>query len=704
MAEWDSQLVRMLAENDLSYEDAARYVDDIRVIMKAIKLGWRWNTKEFEYREEWRTEEEEEGLTKTRKTARVMEAMMNSIMKGMRFTMEIGEDFKDNSLPTLDTRLWMEEGRIRYSYYEKPMCNKQVVHNNSAMGENSKIASLGQELIRRLKNTNLELKQGKIDEIVDNFAVKLVSSGYSTKQAHGIVTSGLKGFEKILKKQIDGVANIHRPAASGISTRNRKKLTGKTSWFKTRGKLENKTDTESKCSKTDAKEVTGTKEPRRTGKKETRCRMNQDKNTHNEDTRTTTVLFVQQTPGGVLAKRFREAERELSRLTGFRVKITERNGTKAKAILQKGNPWSELMCQNEECYPCTNGDKFDCTRRSIVYMSTCRQCKDEGRPMWYVGESSRSSRERGGEHLNDFSKKNEESHMLKHLEVVHPGQETPNFEFRVKASFKSALVRQVTEAVLIRRAGESTLNSKGVFNRCSLPRLMVECGKKEVKANSSKDEPTPEWQSWKKPKRINKDRNQRPSKKIRLEPKVNKLDNPRYEGLVKRKPTVGSLEQFQRDCKRMRPEFEPELEFDNYSEEQEILAKAIGSTSTTNPKPTKILPEFSTPKRGLFSIFTKPNSKEKSQLPKRKSTVKSRSRKLSSKLGCFKRVGPDIRNFLSQPGSPEVGYNQNSQDNMKMGGDVQKQGTNLHNNGSDDNEGLDEIKDNYRARESGGST
>ena len=701
MAEWDSQLAKLLAENGLSYEDAARYVDDIRAIMKAVKLGWRWNGKELEFREDWKNEEEEEGLTKPRKTARVMNAMMNSIMKGMRFTMEIGEDFNDNSLPTLDTRLWMKDGQIRYSYYEKPMCNKQVVHNDSAMGENSKVASLGQELIRRLKNTNIELEQGKIDGIVDNFTVKLISSGYSTRQAHGIVTSGLKGFEKILKKQIDGVSNIHRPAASGISTRNRRKLTGKTSWFRTG--VKNETEKEPKISKGCAKEVPNIKEPRKTVKKEPRCRTKEDKNPHNEDTRTTTVLFVQQTPGGELAKRFREAEKELSRMTGFRVKISERNGTKAKAILQKGNPWSELKCENEECYPCANGDKFDCSRRSIVYKSTCKQCKDEGKPMWYVGESSRSSRERGGEHLNDFTKEKEDSHMLKHLEVAHPGQKIPNFEFRVKASFKSALVRQVTEAVLIRRAGDATLNSKGVFNRCSLPRLTVECGKRESKVNPSPVDATQEWQRWKNSKRNNNDKNRRPSKKIKLDPKE---DNPRYEGLTKRKPSssLGSLQQFQRECKRMRPDFEPELECDKYLEGLElILAKAESNRPTT--KPTKICTEFQTPKVALFPIFKAnvSNNKE-NKFPK----TQNKSKKvLSSKLG-VKKGGQDIRKFLTKrknPNSLEVGCSQNSEDNRKLGGGHRKQEIRLHNKVSEVNEGLSQIGanlDSIRAGESGG--
>ena len=294
--------------------------------------------------------------------------------------------------------------------------------------------------------------------------------------------------------------------------------------------------------------------------------------------------------------------------------------------------------------------------------------------------------------MNDFLKKKDDSHMLKHLEVAHPGQETPHFEFRVKASFKSALVRQVTEAVLIRRAGEATLNSKGVFNRCSLPRLVVESGKKEIKANSSKNIDVPEWQRWKKPKRTDNDQNRRPSKKLKLDPKDKKLVNPRYEGLVKRKTAVDSLEEFQNECKRMRPDFEPELE----SERQELLVKENStilpnSTLFSTLKMNENSIEKSTPEIGLFSIFNKPSNSKKKQPPKRKIKLKP-----SSKLGCNKQQGGrDIRNFFT--------LKSESQGILEVVN--QKQGTNLHNIISEDNEGLSQIRDNSdsnRARESGG--
>ena len=53
-----------------------------------------------------------EDLSPTKRTAnRVLESM-NSVMNFLRFTQEIGEDFLDLGLPSLDTTIWVERNRI----------------------------------------------------------------------------------------------------------------------------------------------------------------------------------------------------------------------------------------------------------------------------------------------------------------------------------------------------------------------------------------------------------------------------------------------------------------------------------------------------------------------------------------------------------------------------------------------------------------
>ena len=109
----------------------------------------------------------------------------------------------------------------------------------------------------------------------------------------------------------------------------------------------------------------------------------------------------------------------------------------------------------------------------MVYENVCAICnegagakeqvvqKNIDVPSIYVGESSRSIKERGGEHWATFKNKNQESHILKHQVNHHPGEE-PKFILRISSFHKSALERQVAEAVRIRRrgGGGSILNSK----------------------------------------------------------------------------------------------------------------------------------------------------------------------------------------------------------------------------------------------------
>ena len=63
--------------------------------------------------------------------------------------------------------------------------------------------------------------------------------------------------------------------------------------------------------------------------------------------------------------------------------------------------------------------------------------------------------------------------MVQHWEDSNKSENVPPFKFRVVRSFKSALDRQIAEAVRIEMRG-SLLNRRGEFNRCSLTRLGVD--------------------------------------------------------------------------------------------------------------------------------------------------------------------------------------------------------------------------------------
>ena len=78
---------------------------------------------------------------------------------------------------------------------------------------------------------------------------------------------------------------------------------------------------------------------------------------------------------------------------------------------------------------------------------------------------------------------NLDSHILNHQILKH-GDERVDFSMKIIKKHTSAFRRQVHEAVLVEKLekdGENILNSKGGFNRCSLPRLTISLGDKEHK-------------------------------------------------------------------------------------------------------------------------------------------------------------------------------------------------------------------------------
>ena len=100
----------------------------------------------------------------------------------------------------------------------------------------------------------------------------------------------------------------------------------------------------------------------------------------------------------------------------------------------------------------------------------------------YIGETWRTGYERGREHMEDLQQIREGSHMLKHILEDHPGKKMKEIKFgiRIKQTFRSALERQVSEAVSIHQAqrdGYKLMNSKSEYSRCIVPRIKIENNK-----------------------------------------------------------------------------------------------------------------------------------------------------------------------------------------------------------------------------------
>ena len=516
MQDWGLQYQDILKEAGHLITLFRIYVDDVRQISTVLEDGSRYDLAS---RKIIRTEEaavedrkrRQEGESADAKMVRILLPAMNSINPDLTFTTELAEDFADRRIPTLDFKMWLEDDlKINHTYFEKEMRSQQVIPRKSAIAERQKNSILSNEMNRRLSNVNVDaVKEEEMMAIIDHFTAQLRNSGYNRREAREIVVSGIKGWvRRHERRKVEG-AGFYRSAGSTLKTRIKKKLLSKANWYKTNQSEQVEADKEESQSNGDGR-----------GRK----RKNPGKGDEEPASKVAkvsavkAVMFCPYTEGGVLAKKLREAEEELESLTGYRMKIVERGGDKLLDLLQVANPWRGEDCGREGCWPCetkvwTEKDKKqDCTRRSVLYETWCETCakveekkvdeeeadeqkrkemKGKISKFKYIGESSRSSQERGREHLEGLRTMDPNNHLMKHVAIHHQGEkmEMIKFGMRVIKNSRSAFERQILESVIIQEETKKhkIMNSKSEYNRCSIPRLTAKMGNREIDKQRDED-------------------------------------------------------------------------------------------------------------------------------------------------------------------------------------------------------------------------
>ena len=126
---------------------------------------------------------------------RVLAGTMGGVEEFLEFTTEIGSEYPEGWLPTLDTALKVTpQNKVIYRFYKKPEGAKSTIQLRTAMGENSKNQILSQEMVRRLMNTSEGLQKEEYWKIADEYADKLQNSGYRLEQIRRIILAGIKGY------------------------------------------------------------------------------------------------------------------------------------------------------------------------------------------------------------------------------------------------------------------------------------------------------------------------------------------------------------------------------------------------------------------------------------------------------------------------------------------------------------------------------
>ena len=367
--------------------------------MRPLNPGWSWTGKCFEFVQADKDADEEQCVTGVQRTTREVTKAMCAMVDFLKFTGEDCSMFTDQTLPTLDTSLWIEGRQVKYKFFEKPTVGNQVLNRNTALPVASLRSSLLQETIRRLQNCSLDLDLGAKQEILSTYGLKLINSGHSIKSARILLVQGVvKYLWKLKLSQLPCDDPMYSPMFLDKNyceeTRQIDKYQARAGWFR---KEKSKNDpTDGAVNDNWRRDLKGI------------WRGSDIVQKPVLDNGFSTVLNVPNTSGAKLAVGLMRCEERLAKLTKYNVKIIEKSGVQLCRLFQR--VFSPDRCHWDKCPVCLHSDakgNSRCRAANVVYEAKCIECLEwlengeieAGEVGVYVGETSRTLVERAMEHV-----------------------------------------------------------------------------------------------------------------------------------------------------------------------------------------------------------------------------------------------------------------------------------------------------------------
>ena len=179
----------------LKQEVYTRYMADGRSLVHPVRPGWRVTEDgKLKFKKGW--EQVDKNISPTERTKKVFEGSMKGVMAGIELRMETKEDFGGEWLPTLDISLTIDTRNwLKFNYYEKPTCSNLTLQKNTTMEQNTLVGILSNEVMGRMLNIGGETGSQARWDALDNYAVKLLTSGFSLDQVRRTIFSAVKGYE-----------------------------------------------------------------------------------------------------------------------------------------------------------------------------------------------------------------------------------------------------------------------------------------------------------------------------------------------------------------------------------------------------------------------------------------------------------------------------------------------------------------------------
>ena len=322
-----------------------KYIDDINFYLEAMELGTHWqggrNGKVVH--SDLRESNDIMGeKTKSQITMEVIRNMGESCNDWLKLTVDSKDNHKGMKVPMLDVEAWTikDNTEVQHQFYEKEVASNRVMGAKSAISQTSKIATLSQEVIRRMQNTGRDVPEENRVIIMNNFMIKLHRSGYNEKQREEIMKAGLNGYYKKVIRENKGGTKINRESANDRARKKIMKVVKKDKWH------------QDKPNNTDNDITENEPKHRGNGKKiELKDGANEQKQM------TESIIFIPYTPFSQLKRELQSWDNKYSvALKVPKVKFIETIGVKIRNMVCRNNPWQSRSCERAECKICNDND------------------------------------------------------------------------------------------------------------------------------------------------------------------------------------------------------------------------------------------------------------------------------------------------------------------------------------------------------------
>ena len=192
---------------------AMNYVEDITDVLAALAPGVRFDKAKNKMVKVLELVEADQLVAEDTRTMEELRKISNTVFRCVQFTVDCPSSHQAGMVPVLDLQMFVEDGLVKYHFFEKPCASKFAIPEASAHSKKMKMLVLVEEGVRRMRNCSRRL--GEDDwrvrrKVLEGWSMKLKRSGYPATTRHQVVRAAVERWEQMCQVEDKGGRPIHR--------------------------------------------------------------------------------------------------------------------------------------------------------------------------------------------------------------------------------------------------------------------------------------------------------------------------------------------------------------------------------------------------------------------------------------------------------------------------------------------------------------